>query len=190
MATEKIEAIAELLHDYVFADNTDYENLERYLEEIGIEIFYSNGLENADGYLRINKESKKPRIVVKTPQFQPRQRFTMAHELGHLIWHYRYLPWKSDEWFEKNTNNDLNNGIMDVKTFRGGDYNGPELIKEREANEFAAAFLMPESKILSLATDYKSQHGKISKDQLIDLVTSKFGVSRPAAARRIERLLS
>jgi Zn-dependent peptidase ImmA (M78 family) len=58
---------------------------------------------------------------------QHRQRFTMAHELGHLMLHPT--------------------GIM----FRDDDFRGT--LREREANEFAANFLMPTWILHSYAMD-------------------------------------
>lgn len=179
-----ISAVAELFHDYVFKDNTDYENLENYLEEIGIEVFYAE-LERYDGYLRINSERGLPRIVVKANQFPPRQRFTMAHELGHLVLHHNFLPW--EEWNQ--IEQDEENQVLEVTMYRGNIYNIDETKKERQANDFAGAFLMPTRKIQRLIQQFREKNGRnIKVSELIDYLTREFKVSGPAARMRLKRL--
>lgn len=185
MTNEQVEKIAELFHEYVFGDNTDYENLEYYLEELGIEIYYAE-MDDADGYLRINSLSNNPRIVIKANQYAPRQRFTIAHELGHLIWHYKFLPWKKKEWLNKFNNDE----ILSVTMYRGSNYSPNEKEKEQEANAFAGAFLMPFSKIKTMIEEYMNMNDrKLKKSELIDLIVQEFKVSRPAATVRVNHLL-
>lgn len=180
-----IVELAELFHEYVFEDNTDYHNLEYYLEEIGIEIYYAE-LEDVDGYLRINSDTELPRIVIKANQYAPRQRFTMAHELGHLILHYKFLPW--EDWKRSSVKEE--NEILEVAMFRGSTYNSSESRKEKEANDFAGAFLMPSKKIRMIIEEFNEKNcRKIKRSELRDLISDKFKVSGPAASMRLKNLL-
>lgn len=89
---------------------------------LGIDVYYR---ENAswDGMLSIAKDESDARIFIKKEHAETRQRFTVAHELGHLILHpgqnvYRDTSYLSYE-------------------------NSAERRQETEANQFAANLLMP-----------------------------------------------
>src|SRR5699024_12357416 len=174
-------------HDYVFKDNTDYENLEHYLEEIGIEVYYAE-ISDVDGYLRINSESGLPRIVVKANQYSPRQRFTMAHELGHLVLHHNFLPW--EKW-NQNKEKSKDEVLEVTMMYRGGQYSLAESKKEIEANDFAGAFLMPTRKIQKIIQHFRESYGrKIRMSEISQLMTDQFKVSGPAASMRLKRMLT
>lgn len=72
-------------------------------------------------------------VVVKSEDKEERKRFTKAHELGHVIIHMGYLI--QEDWDK--TNQD----IFDDRAFMAR-YGASTI--EYEANEFAAALLMPE----------------------------------------------
>lgn len=172
---------AELMHDYVFRYHEEYSNLEICLEEMGIEVYYAD-IPNADGYLRFNMETKKPRIVLKAYQADTRQRFTMAHELGHLILHQGWTP---------NNNKKLPEEILEVTMYRGNSATPiEEKPREKQANEFAGVFLMPRKKVLKLLQELKEKTGKNFNPSLAAKAMAKeFNVSLPAAQIRLKRLL-
>jgi len=90
-----------------------------------------------------------------------RDRFTIAHELGHYFLHYLYPK---------------QNGA-DIQTMEAQRYgSGPV---EWEANWFAAGFLMPATKF---AERYEDLNGSIA------LLADEFGVSVEAARIRAESL--
>ena len=76
-----------------------------------------------------------------------RDRFTIAHELGHLFLHMGYLIDK-EKWGKIGT-------YKDSAYYRYG-YSEAEY----EANEFARAILMPEVEFIKIANDNKSKDGK------------------------------
>ncbi|HLP45187.1 MAG TPA: ImmA/IrrE family metallo-endopeptidase, partial [Candidatus Kapabacteria bacterium] len=80
---------------------------------------------------KIDKEGDSFKITLNANNPNTRSNFTIAHELGHLFLHMGYLV-DSERW--KNINK-----YTDSVYYRFG--NDEE---ELEANEFAAAFLMPE----------------------------------------------
>ena len=92
-----------------------------------------------------------------------RDRFTIAHEFGHYILHY--LWFKSDQPNYPNT--------YATRYSKGST---PQV--EWEANWFAAAFLMPESKV--------REEWKLSESVLA--LSNKFNVSISAASLRAKRL--
>ena len=95
-----------------------------------------------------------------------RDRFTVAHELGHYVLHYFIKSRKEDQ------------ALGRMVCTRAG-----EGRVEWEANWFAAGFLMPEDLFLSI---FHKESGDL------DLVAERFGVSRSATEvrARVLRLLS
>ena len=82
--------------------------------------------ENADGTsINLKVPGKSPRVIVNTDNPVSRQRFTLAHELGHLL-----IPWHVGTIID---NLDLN-----LSNSSSGYWK-----IEEEANQFAAALLMP-----------------------------------------------
>ncbi len=84
----------------------------------------------------IKSSDGKYEINVNSTDSQTRQRFTIAHELGHFIYHRELVG----------------DGIDDDKAYRSTDtgrYHNKKIgpIEETEANKFAAGLLMPLSLI-------------------------------------------
>ncbi len=111
----------------------------------------------------ITADVEKPfefRIVVDESVHRNRQNFSIAHELGHLFLHLGYFL-DDDKWRESK--------LKLASHYRKG--YGPD---ELEANEFAAAFLMPKDEYLS----------KIYDGLEIEQIAEYFGVSVEAAINR------
>jgi Zn-dependent peptidase ImmA (M78 family) len=114
-----------------------------------------------------------PIIGVNSLHHENRRRFTIAHEIGHLTLH-RHL---------------IGNHIHVDRTFpvlmrdaKSG--TGSHLI-EREANQFAAALLMPEHK---LSEHFDEELFDIDDDEPIERLAKKFQVSKQAMSYRIRNL--
>jgi predicted transcriptional regulator len=91
-----------------------------------------------------------------------RARFSIAHEIGHYVLHFLY------------PNQLLRSNLMNVRAYRsGGD------LAEREANWFAANFLMPKDRFKD---SFEENRGQISK------IATEFKVSQPAAFYRAKGL--
>ena len=111
------------------------------------------------------------RIMVSTraEKNPTRKRFTIAHEIGHVILHSDYMrslvPIGQDPLFE------VSNSIV---------LQNPNL--EFHANHFASVFLVPQEKIMELY----SKNG----DAILDAsrLAGYFGVSRRSAEIRLEQL--
>lgn len=97
-------------------------------------------------------------MTVNSKQHVNRQRFTLAHELGHYILHK-----------EKNTE------FQDSTFFRSNNMDSLEYM----ANDFAAALLMPDDKVVEFI--------KLGNRNLGELA-SKFGVSVAAMKYKVEKL--
>ena len=123
-----------------------------------------------------NSEDIKNEISVN--QFEPeyRQRFTIAHELGHIILRHKGISYRfSDKSNYKNT---------------------IDRMKEISANKFAAELIMPENLVkkvlihsineLNYSIYQKFDENDIN--QLIDISANKMGVSTQAFNYRIKNL--
>lgn len=100
-------------------------------------ILIEEPLKNADGLILVGKKIS----IIKVNSdihFETRKRFTIAHEIGHLLMHKdidtHFENSNTLNWFN-NTENQLRKGKQ-----------------ESEANEFAAELLMPERVFVSEAT--------------------------------------
>lgn len=111
----------------------------------------------------VKREGDGFRIIVFPYQDEKRERFTIAHELGHLFLHMGYRT--NQELWEKQENNIC--------------YRIENSEKEYQANEFAAAFLMPASKYLDVLK-------KVAENNVVDTskIAEYFNVSVEAASNR------
>jgi Zn-dependent peptidase ImmA (M78 family) len=114
----------------------------------------------ANGFI-IYMNSHKPYV---------RERFTLAHELGHLFLHMGYLHEKT-KW-DSMTDNDF----QDSAFFRLSDNYTQE---ENEANEFAASFLMPKTEFMDIA-----KKNLFNNRYTIGPIAEHFQVSETAAINR------
>lgn len=123
------------------------------------------------------KEEDQFLIIVNKRHSKKRKRFTLAHELGHIILH-------SDQ-LEKGVHVDKANQVLrrDISSSAGIDK------MEIEANSFAASVLMPES-LLPL-NDISSQSlEEILDTNLIEKLAAEFNVSNSAMHWRLFGLFS
>ena len=107
--------------------------------------------------------------------YETRERFTIAHELGHLFLHI--APENINAEFE-DTEENLN---------RNNYWN----IKEYEANNFAARLLMPKELIkehvLKIYNDYVEKYKTPpTKDELVTMMADIFNVSKKAMEFRLK----
>lgn len=102
-----------------------------------------------------------------------RQRFTIAHELGHYELHARSSPLFVDRGF--------------VVAYRDGRSSTGEVLKERQANAFAAALLMPADAIREAIQDFELD---LTAEDEVSLrpLAQRFGVSVQALTFRILNL--
>lgn len=113
--------------------------IEEIIERLGIEIVESSDFDLAGAAL-VSLEPPVARIEVKRTAPTTRRRFTLAHELGHVLMHPAGVHHRDD-------------------SFNGGR-------REWEANTFAASILMPfwmlEPYVTSYSTDRLADIFKVS----------------------------
>lgn len=136
-------------------------NLDHLTERLGLKLHRAYLDDEILGM--IEKYGDTFRITLNAETTRLRQRFTLAHELGHYMFH-RHL---------------IGDGLDDAKGYRStnaGKYHniniGPE--EEAEANQFAVNLLMP----MEIVKREWARHGKKTDDATIQAVADKFDVSR------------
>ncbi len=113
----------------------------RQLVEKYADIRFVNFPVDADGMSYGLKKQKRPLILINTSRPKTRQKFTLAHELGHVI-----IPWHIGNIIshtEQNLENDLevSSSLLEYRQI------------EKEANGFAAELLLPTSWLKSKIKD-------------------------------------
>jgi Zn-dependent peptidase ImmA (M78 family) len=126
--------------------------------------------EDVSGVLVIDNTNCK--IGYNSTESHTRQRFTLAHELGHFILHKS----KQQEVFVDNV----------TYMFRKNNVRSKDYKIEMEANQFAAAILMP--KVLVESERKKLDDGFINDHDLIVELSKKFKVSQIAMTYRLNNL--
>ena len=135
----------------------------------GARIVHVPGVDDGiDGFLYRN--SREAVIGVNRDQARVRQRFTIAHELGHLLLH-EHDQVHVDRGFRVR----LRNGASGEGTARD----------EMEANRFAAELLMP---ISFLRIDLEERVFDLADDSQLRALARRYGVSMQALAIRLNGL--
>ena len=134
---------------------------------LGIEIDYADLGEGCSGVLVREGAQGKGVIGVNWADHENRQRFTIAHEIGHYILH------TSKEAFV-----DSGYSVNFRKTTGSGT---PQ--QERDANWFAAALLMPKAQVVRAFQS--CEYDPTRDDDDLRSLAAQFGVSPQAMAIRL-----
>lgn len=110
--------------------------------------------------VNLKKAGVRPTIIVNNERPKKRQRFTLAHEIGHVL-----IPWHMGTIFD----------VTDVNSVDGLEY----WSMEAEANAFATELLMPSYWVQSLIAE-KEDIAELNLD-----LTERADVSAIAAALRL-----
>ena len=150
-----IDNLAEAVID-AYGITIPIDNIEDVVKKIGGEIVEKADLDDLyDGTIR---------IVISPFQSEGRKAFTVAHELGHLFLHMGFGV-DPDLWSRQNDTIYRRFGTSE---------------QEYQANEFAAALLMPQKEYLSELLRNKTDDGKVCISEIADY----FHVSNAAAGNR------
>lgn len=146
----------ELLEEIGFDEITDVP-MDIFVAGLGATLI-EMPLKNSDG--KIVRGNSKTLIKINSEiQFEERKRFTIAHEIGHLLLHN-----KLDLGVHNETSNTLNWFNTAVQQAKKG-------IQEWEANDFASELLMPEN-LIRKETIRKKFSPDLVKDLSIRFKTS------------------
>ncbi|MEH7276189.1 helix-turn-helix domain-containing protein [Neobacillus vireti] len=154
----KIQNAAKIARDFLNIGNKSNLNLIFLLEKKGVFIFEKAIGEKIDAYSLWSEDDRPFIILGNLKKSAARRNFDLAHELGHLLLHYK-----------------VEFSSLDTKSHR--EY-------EQEANLFAGAFLLPEKEFME---DFNSLSKKSNPDAYIDL-KKKWIVSIQAMAYRAHQL--
>lgn len=123
------------------------------------------------------RDGKRIIIGVNTRTSRKRQRFTIAHEIGHVVLHQSPLI------VDHSVRVDWRDNVSSLGTER----------QEIEANAFGASLLMPQEMVLARAKEYSlrtspSLAGASWRERLISKLAQEFDVSTEAMGFRLIRL--
>lgn len=128
------------------------------VKALKIKIYFEPMLGDDSGSLTKNRKTGEWKMLINSLHHPHRQRFTIAHEIGHHIKHGAFQD-----------------AFTDTTFFRNGESNK----MESEANRFAAELLMPEKRFNALI-----ESGKTKVEELADC----FQVSSMAVRIRAKQL--
>lgn len=137
----------------------------------GLELIPYEFGENISGALFM--ENQKATIGFNPNDPVVRQRFTIAHELGHFFMH------KKDDstiYFDK------------PQILFRDESNSTGLKKEREANAFAACILMPEHMVLRSFEIIRAKNSQLIDEEIIKTLAREYKVSQMAMSYRLSNL--
>lgn len=127
--------------------------VEKIAEQLGIAVRRMPLQKDVSGIIKINSNLGTPVIVVNQEHHEKRQRFTIAHEIGHFLMH-------SEE----------NVHVDGVIFFRGPESTTGSNTKEIQANQFAAELLMPS---IDLVRRYNGLIQELNDDENFSLLINK-----------------
>jgi Zn-dependent peptidase ImmA (M78 family) len=151
-------------------------DIEKIAENFRIQIEKQNAEDEVAGFLLKDFDSKNALIGVNTHHNPNRQRFTIAHELGHYFLH----DYEGVHFDSKTTG--LRMYLRNEKSTTGTD------LEEREANLFAAELLMPEDLLKEDLADIKEIYLIDENDETIKNLAKRYGVSVRALTYRLSNL--
>jgi Zn-dependent peptidase ImmA (M78 family) len=166
LSREKAEREAERLIESEWEGHGLPINPVYIAKQLGVEVYQMALQQDVDGILKFYEGGKTPVILVPQDAPDTRRRFSVAHELGHLIIYLRrnpggYGPAPETDVFYRNP---------DSRTATK-----PE---EVWANQFGAALLMPRQYVRALVGEGKSDLA----------LASYFEVSLEAMSHRLDNL--
>lgn len=132
---ESINEVANIVLQILEFHNPAY-NPDEAVTKLGGIIEYDIDDDCEDARIQRAPENSPAKFIIHLNQNKPyfRTRFSLAHELGHLFLHMGYM---TDRWA---LTEDFEDSIY-YRSYNRKDMNYSQ--EESEANEFAAAFLMP-----------------------------------------------
>ncbi|MCQ2739267.1 MAG: restriction endonuclease subunit S [bacterium] len=136
-------------------------NIDQFARENGILVYKDN--EQKKGAVSYNKEKDLYEIAVK----DPRDNFTIAHEIGHILKHKK----------------ELKNGTLGRKSEESG-----SKLMEYEADSLAAEILMPEEYVLQYVQDENKTDKEFLDEKFIKECAKHFDVNPLAMNIRLKNL--
>ena len=148
--------------------------VEALIKSQGIEVIKRRFDDDTSGFSFFDRKTQKNIIGLNSSHAPTRQRFTLAHELGHILLH------KNEAGGLHVDEHDIRFRFRDQRSAAGSDSH------EREANAFAAELLMPKA---FLQREEILQDGlSISSETAVRTLAKQYGVSVHALSFRLLNL--
>lgn len=148
--------------------------VDRIAKQSGIKVHYSPLDDELSG-MAFYKENV-PVIAINARHHVRRQRFTIAHELGHFNLH--------DDILRQGMHVDKVITMLN----RNADASLGNIAIEIQANQFAAELLMPEFLVRQSLDQEGFSYGRIPDEEAIEATAKAFNVSATAMTYRIAKL--
>tara|TARA_R110000751_G_scaffold39719_15_gene94591 strand:- start:39547 stop:40083 length:537 start_codon:yes stop_codon:yes gene_type:complete len=152
-------------------------SIEEIIRSQGINLKKTDLGNEISGILLI--EDGKVTIGVNKTESPYRQRFSMAHELGHFNLHCDQKDLENKMFVDK-----TNLKVM----YRKANFSQRELRREREANSFAASILMPTHLIESALDNLLASNPFVADEEIIERLAEDFEVSEISMGYRLSNL--
>lgn len=141
------------------------------VKHYGFSVFRASMPDTESGYIMVSNKTIEPFgskkvIVYNFNHSKRRNRFTVAHELAHYIFHTK----------------------EEIYAHRDSSNSGNSRVEEINANRFASALLMPKNEVLSFVKEVKNDFLTAIPSDYIYYVSEKFNVSESAAEIRLKKL--
>ncbi|MDQ3819254.1 MAG: ImmA/IrrE family metallo-endopeptidase, partial [Acidobacteriota bacterium] len=150
--------------------------INKIAKNLRIQVIKQNAENDLSGFLLRDFDKKTALIGVNASHSLNRQRFTIAHEIGHFCLH----NYEGVHFDGKNTG--LQVHLRNDKSSEGTN------IEEREANLFAAELLMPKMLLEKDLATVKEIYLLDEEDQSIKNLANKYQVSVRALTYRLANL--
>jgi Zn-dependent peptidase ImmA (M78 family) len=144
--------------------------VEQIAETLGAKVSFEPFSGNVSGML--HQDGGRITIGVNSNQTPRRQRFTIAHEIGHLRMHKETMI--IDKVVRIDYRDETSSQAVDNK--------------EIQANSFAAELLMPRSLLVEEVNKWAASHSSVDYEQLADDLSEVFLVSQTAMNYRLTNL--
>ena len=154
---DRIEDIANTIHSNINMNSELVIDVVDVASRLGFSVYTSHFDNDISGMVISSNEEKS--IYVNQNDIPQRQRFTISHEIGHIILHHQ-----------------VGEGEFKMVDYRGANNSYDQ--KEWEANAFASALLMPKDKAISVWNNLYD----------VDDFANTFKVSKLAASIRLQNL--
>lgn len=149
-------------------------DVEAIAKKMGAQVIFQDSDDGHSGMIYISPAGAV--IGVNNSHPSNRKRFTIAHELGHLVMHSHALGGQAhiDKKFSVQLNRDKRSSL-------GSDY------LEIQANQFAAELLMPSE---LLKKEIKGEYFDLNEDERIKQLAKKYEVSEHAMSIKLFQTFS
>ena len=130
--------------------------------------------QSISGFLQKKTADGRPIIVLNNTNSDVRQRFTIAHELGHYFLHSSQSTHVDDMY------------TAELVMYRNQESSQATHLREIEANQFAAELLMPERMVLDNLQQLRSDSKGMS--EIVGELAAQYQVSETAMTIRLEKI--